>query len=671
MPKKIVKKESVSDQIRSRAKDKPEPIKTTANEGDFGTVVSTGSTLLDLAISGGRVRGGGVPRGILMEIFGPSGCVDCDTEFLSITGWKKISEYDNDFVMQYNKQTDIGTFVKPLCYIKQPASELYEFSSLYLNQCLSLNHTVLYRYRKRKNPLLTLPFSAIKKRHETNKHGFEGQFITAFQYDDSQSIIPSLPTITADKLKVSVMSIADGTFDKRRPNSKRCTLNLKKKRKIKRAKELLTEACINFSSGPGSATSYVRIAYNDPYVLTKAFPKVWHQLPKSLLTVIADESVYWDGDCKNRFFSTNKNDADFIQFANICCGKRAAIYVDDRMNKPICYTVTKSNNRFMSMSNSGDSKAKIHTIKPKDGFQYCFEVPSGYLVLRRNNKVFITGNSGKTAVLAEMCADATIKGGNVKFLDPEARLDQEYMRIYGMELEKDNYDMPDTVSEVFDHILKWEPDIPKQGGANIIATDSLAALSSELELSDKGDKMGMKIAKDFSQGLRKTCTLIKKNNFLIACSNQIRQGSSGEVTSGGKGIPFYASLRIRIGPPAKNKYLKTTKTINKVAHEKIYGIQSQCTIKKSSVDDPFRTANVYIVFGLGIDDIRANLAYLKQNTKADSYIAINEEFGRMDVAIKHIEDNNLELELKEQVIDLWEEIEEKFKVKRKPKRRGI
>ena len=36
-------------------------------------MVSTGSTLLDLAISGTRVRGGGYPGGILVEIFGASG----------------------------------------------------------------------------------------------------------------------------------------------------------------------------------------------------------------------------------------------------------------------------------------------------------------------------------------------------------------------------------------------------------------------------------------------------------------------------------------------------------------------------------------------------------------------------------------------------------------------
>src|SRR5512137_2055750 len=36
-------------------------------------VVSTGSTLLDLAISGKRRREGGIPGGIIVELYGPSG----------------------------------------------------------------------------------------------------------------------------------------------------------------------------------------------------------------------------------------------------------------------------------------------------------------------------------------------------------------------------------------------------------------------------------------------------------------------------------------------------------------------------------------------------------------------------------------------------------------------
>jgi len=41
-------------------------------DGNIETMISTGSTLLDLAISGGRKKGGGVPGGIFVEAFGPN-----------------------------------------------------------------------------------------------------------------------------------------------------------------------------------------------------------------------------------------------------------------------------------------------------------------------------------------------------------------------------------------------------------------------------------------------------------------------------------------------------------------------------------------------------------------------------------------------------------------------
>lgn len=48
------------------------------------------------------------------------------------------------------------------------------------------------------------------------------------------------------------------------------------------------------------------------------------------------------------------------------------------------------------VSSNGRNKATITEIKPKDNRQYCFTVETGYLILRRNNRIFITGNCGKT-----------------------------------------------------------------------------------------------------------------------------------------------------------------------------------------------------------------------------------------------------------------------------------
>lgn len=292
-------------------------------------------------------------------------------------------------------------------------------------------------------------------------------------------------------------------------------------------------------------------------------------------------------------------------------------------------------------------------------------IPGGIIL-----EIFGPSGSGKTSILSEICADAQLRGGEVKFLDPEARLDREYTRIYGVDLDKTNYERPETVKEVFDFIFNWKPKESPAGTTNVVATDSLAALSSELELSEAGDKYGMRIAKDFNQGLRKTCVLIRRNNWIIANTNQIRSGTSGEVTPGGKGIPFFSSLRIRIGPPPQNMYVKKEVTMHGKKHEKTIGIKSVCIVKKSTVDDPYRQADIYIVFGYGIDDIRANLQFCKQVGGETTYDAITKSFQPMQGAIRHIEKEGLVKDLKEKTIDLWEELHDKFRERRSPKERG-
>ncbi|MGW8180173.1 MAG: hypothetical protein ACWGQW_15650, partial [bacterium] len=172
-------------------------------------------------------------------------------------------------------------------------------------------------------------------------------------------------------------------------------------------------------------------------------------------------------------------------------------------------------------------------------------VPGGILL-----EIYGPSSTGKTAVLSELCASAVIRGGDFVFLDPEARLDTSYARIYDVHIDKRNYEAPDTIEQVFDYIYNWKP---SGVGVNVIVNDSIASLSTQLEM-ETGDKMGMARGKAFSAGLRKTCRMIRKNNWIVACSNQIRQSQWGEVTPGGFGVPFHASLRMRISY-AKDKYI--------------------------------------------------------------------------------------------------------------------
>ncbi len=68
------KNEALSKQVQKRISNSKNVFEKEEKEGSFKSGnISTGSTLLDLCISGGRVWGGGLPSGIFVEIFGPAG----------------------------------------------------------------------------------------------------------------------------------------------------------------------------------------------------------------------------------------------------------------------------------------------------------------------------------------------------------------------------------------------------------------------------------------------------------------------------------------------------------------------------------------------------------------------------------------------------------------------
>ena len=288
-------------------------------------------------------------------------------------------------------------------------------------------------------------------------------------------------------------------------------------------------------------------------------------------------------------------------------------------------------------------------------------IPTGILV-----EISGRSGSGKTALLTEICASAQRKKGQAYFNDPEARLDKEYAAITGYSLTDEKlYDRPDTVTALFKNFKDWEvdPEFP-----NVFAGDSLAALSTDMEMEDE-DKMGMRRAKELSEGLRKHARMFAKKNILMVCSNQLRESPTGRTTPGGNAVPFYSSVRMEVMPHFPTAKVKREKTIRGVKQTKIIGVQSDVTIIKNSLDDPFRKVPVYIIFGYGVDDVRGNLMWLKENRGEKKFLVDSKEFAGIDPAIAYVEENGLEKKIKKEVVDLWNELEEAFNTKRKPKQR--
>ena len=285
-------------------------------------------------------------------------------------------------------------------------------------------------------------------------------------------------------------------------------------------------------------------------------------------------------------------------------------------------------------------------------------LPGGILV-----EIFGPSGCGKTVLLCEIAGAIQRQGGQVMFHDPEARLNQQFAKMFRLDVKKMEYGMPDTVPKVFQAVREWKPE-----GDNIqgVFADSLAALTTDWELEDK-DKHGMRRAKEFSEQLRLTCRVLRQKGYLMVCSNQIRQnldaGPYGQkyISPGGEAIGFYSSLRLRCQRPQKIK--KKSETT-----ERVIGVTVEVEVFKSSIWKPFHTAPMTIVFDYGIDDIRENLRFVKEQGQNTLYTAGEQRLSQhLEKAIHKVEEEGLEEKLRGEVITLWTELEKQFESKRKEK----
>ncbi len=348
----------------------------------------------------------------VIGVTGGAGCVDCDTEFFNGYEWKKISNYsEEDEVLQYN-ENGTTSLVKPFRFIKQPKEYLWHFETKYgIDQCLSENHNCIIKSPKGK--IKEEKFESIMKRQINFK--FYDKFMTTFKYE-KEGI-----DLNDNMIRLLVAASADATYNYNAESTwesyNKARFRLKKARKISRLINILKSLSLDYEIKNYKNDDHVNIYVSLPYRI-KEFPKDWYNCSKHQFEIIADEVMYWDGDYvnKKRFNTTIKNNADFIQFVFSSLGKRATISINDRRGreknnkyecKSIEYAVLISDKTDIGLCRDRRSNHVPTTFKrykTKDGYEYCFTVPSHMLVLRRNNKIFITGNCGKTTTANGICS---------------------------------------------------------------------------------------------------------------------------------------------------------------------------------------------------------------------------------------------------------------------------
>ena len=230
----------------------------------------------------------------------------------------------------------------------------------------------------------------------------------------------------------------------------------------------------------------------------------------------------------------------------------------------------------------------------------------------------ITGleQSGKSLLAAHALLNTQKKGGLAVYIDTENAIATEYLSAIGLNLKDMLYIPLETVEDIFetvDVIIEKVRSSDKNRLVTIVV-DSIAGASTKTEMAADFDKDGYATAKALiiSKAMRKITNLIGRERICLIITNQLRQKlnapafSDPWTTPGGKGIPFHASVRLRLSSIGAIK-------AKREGRDEIVGSRVKAKLVKNRVGPPLRECEYEVYFDSGIDDYSSWLTVMKEH----------------------------------------------------------
>lgn len=256
--------------------------------------------------------------------------------------------------------------------------------------------------------------------------------------------------------------------------------------------------------------------------------------------------------------------------------------------------------------------------------------PKGRIV-----EIYGPESSGKTTLALEAVAQAQKKGGRAAYIDAEHSIDPDYAQKLGVDIDELILSQPDSGEQALEIVEL----LAESGAIDLIVVDSVAALVPQAELDGtmSDNNVGLQ-ARMMSKAMRKLAGVLNRTGCLVIFINQLREKvgviyGNPETTTGGRALKFYATIRIDI---RRSEAIKQG--------NEIIGNTVKVKVVKNKVSAPFKTCEIDIIYGEGINldgeilDLAVNKNIL---TKSGNWFVYNDEKianGR-DAAIRYLRAN--------------------------------
>ncbi len=247
-------------------------------------------------------------------------------------------------------------------------------------------------------------------------------------------------------------------------------------------------------------------------------------------------------------------------------------------------------------------------------------------------------SSGKTTLALTAIAEAQKTGGRAAFVDAEHAIDPVYATKLGVNIDELILSQPDNGEQALEIVEM----LAKSEAIDLIVVDSVAALVPTAELEGvMGDSNVGLHARLMSKAMRKLAGVLNKSSCSVIFINQLREKvgvmyGNPEVTTGGRALKFYASIRIDI---RKAEAIKEG--------DSIVGNTVNIKVVKNKVAPPFKQCKVDLIFGEGFSRNSEILELALQQglaSKSGSWFEVlGERAGQGKEAAKRYLDENKEV----------------------------